>query len=109
MGYMRHHAIVVTGFDIDGTKTARQGAVELAAKFDNPCAISELSEKATNGYRSFLIAPDGSKEGWVESKQGEEFRAAVIEYFQSQDGLYISWCLVQFGDEAGDQKMISAS
>ena len=33
--------------------------------------VSEISPTAINGYVSFFIPPDGSKEGWKESTEGD--------------------------------------
>ena len=57
MGYMRHHAIVVSSAYVN-LNNARSSA----RKFNlNP---SQIIESRVNGYKSFFIPPDGSKEGW---------------------------------------------
>lgn len=63
MGYIRHNAIVVTGGGYPEADEkfykAHKKAKEL---FDS--LVSEVIEGLTNGYKSFFIAPEGSKEGW---------------------------------------------
>ena len=70
MGYMRHHAIVVTTFQPKAAEAARAKAIEL---FEDGL-VSETLESVINGYLTFLIAPDGSKLGWARDKQGDESR-----------------------------------
>lgn len=103
MGYMRHHAIIVTSslpdreMGADYIDLAHAKAVELGM------SVTSVTDEVTNGYRSFLIAPDGSKEGWGESDAGDSRRAAMIEYLDSQrydDGSSpLDWVVVQFGDD----------
>lgn len=97
MGYMRHHAIVVTGYKRETVKTARTVAVEAGL---NP---TPLINSPVNGYVSFFIPPDGSKEGWTDSEMGDARRAALIEYLDTQrfedGGSFLDWVEVQYGDD----------
>ena len=36
-----------------------------------------------NGYTTYVFAPDGSKEGWDSSEQGDNCRNMFIDIFQS--------------------------
>ena len=64
MGYDRHHAIVVTGFDSlyksHDLEIIRQKAIE----FFGPKMVSETLVSPMNSLSSFFVAPDGSKEVW---------------------------------------------
>ncbi|ATN88863.1 hypothetical protein [Acinetobacter baumannii] len=97
MGYMRHHAIVVTSWDQKLLAEAHAKAVELGA------CVSPLVNGHINMYQSFLVAPDGSKEGWDTSDEGDAQRAALVEWLDAQryddDSTCLSWVEVQFGDE----------
>lgn len=104
MGYMRHHAIVVTGQlrDNNGVpfpriEDAHTEAVKLFPK------VPEIAEAEINGYGSFFIPPDGSKEGWAESDEGDERRARFIEWLRSNEyeggGSPFRWVEVQYGDD----------
>ena len=64
MGYMRHHAILVTSWDAKLLASAHAQAVKMFAY------VSPISPAFVNGYQSFFIPPDGSKEGWPESDAG---------------------------------------
>lgn len=102
MGYMRHHAIVVTSWKTELLEQAHAKAVELGM------SVSDVTSEGVNGYRSFLIAPDGSKEGWDKSERGDEQRAALIEWLDDQRyedrSTALDWVVVQFGD--GDQETL---
>lgn len=101
MGYIRHQAIIVTGSDysdiggVHSTALARDKAVEL----DLPC--SEIVQSFANGYTSFLIAPDGSKEGWGMSNEQEGKR---LEWMRWANGCGASfdWACVTFGGDDYD-------
>ena len=101
MGYMRHHAIVVTASDSPAADTALNAAEQKA--LDLGCSVTPIVDGAINGYQSFLVAPDGSKEGWSESSKGDAQRAALIEFmdtFRFEDGSSpLAWVEVQFGDD----------
>lgn len=82
MGYIVHHAIVVTTYD-DQISVLREKAVEIFEAND-PRAdgwiarVSPVVESGVNGYGSFLVAPDGSKSGWGHSDAGDEARDKLV-------------------------------
>lgn len=86
MGYFNHHAIVVIG-----TSTTITSAHDLAKA--TGAQVSELVESAINGYQSFLVAPDGSKEGWEESAAGDERRAKIVDHLRA---VHLLWSEVSF-------------
>ena len=97
MGYMRHHAIVVTSSDESLLREAHREAKEL-------CPLTtEVSDEAMNGYFSFMVPPDGSKEGWEESDEGDAARDALVAWLDAkryEDGsTALDWVEVQFGDD----------
>jgi ABC-type sugar transport system substrate-binding protein len=95
MGYIKHDAIVVTGFDVDRVERARKLAL------DAGLPVSERVSSPINGYESFFIAPDGSKEGWAESSRYEDARASFVESVRSvEPPLYVDWVAVSFGGDA---------
>ena len=97
MGYMRHHAIVVTSWSAESIEKAHSQAAEMFRW------VSPVSPEATNGYRSFFIPPDGSKEGWAESNIGNMQRTAFMDWCDAQayeDGSNnLSFAEVLFGDD----------
>lgn len=98
MGVFAHHAIVVSGCYGEWPEKAHAMAWETFPKGQ----VSLLSPEAVNGYRSFCIFPDGSKEGWCESYEGNAQRDAFIGWLREQayeDGSSpLSWAEVCFGE-----------
>lgn len=96
MGYMRHHAIVVSG-DLRPIEAARVEAEALG------CVVSPVVVSPYNGYCSFFVAPDGSKEGWGESDTGDQQRAAMVTLLRTRFGHdgdeLLDWAEVSFGGD----------
>jgi hypothetical protein len=103
MGYMRHHAIVVTSWNNDEFDKVWAEVSALADERTFGHLVSPVVGPAVNGYRSFLVAPDGSKEGWDTSDEGDAFRDAVCALLDERrynDGsTSIEYVEVQFGDD----------
>lgn len=78
MGYMAHHAIVVTTWKNELIQEAHNRAVSLCMNTSSICQIT------TNGYYSFFIPTDGSKEGWPESDKGDARRAEFKKWCSEQ-------------------------
>ncbi len=96
MGYIVHHAIVVTTYKDRMARHAHAEAELLGL------VVSAIAPSPLNGYSSFCIFPDGSKEGWPESDEGDSQRSRWIEWAKSQafeDGSSaLSWVEVQYGE-----------
>lgn len=99
MGYMRHHAIVVTSWNQEAFMAARAEAKRIfsSAQVTNP------AQTEVNAYWSFMVGPDGSKEGWADSDVGDTRRDKFIEYlvttrYEDGSGL-LDWVEVQYGDD----------
>ena len=108
MGYICHHTIVVTGEDYPHSNLtpltdAYTKAVVLFGKL-----VSNKILGHCNGYTSFFIAPDDSKEGWKESDSGDVKREEFKEFLKSM-GCAPSWVEVTIGDEAGDPNVVDHS
>jgi hypothetical protein len=108
MGYIRHHAIVVTSSDESELAVVHRKAKEIFGD-DFACEVTEMTRPKTNGQCSFLVAPDGSKEGWGTSAMGdadrEEFTSFLDEHNTKGDGC-VDYVLVQFGDDNGEDRII---
>lgn len=106
MGYMRHHAIVVTTTYGD-LEMARAKAVDLG------CSVSPVIASPVNGVASFLVAADGSKDGWPESDDGDRQRVALVDWLRGweyEDGSGpFAWVEVQYGDENRQTRVIDDS
>lgn len=79
MGWMRHHGIVVTSWSEEKLNAAHAKAVEVFG-----VGVTDTTEPVVNGYGSFLVAPDGSKEGWSDSDEGDARRDLFIRWLHSQ-------------------------
>lgn len=101
MGYILHHAIIITSFDEKRIKEAREEAINIG------CTVSEIVKSKINRYCSFFVAPDGSKEGWDHSDEGNSQREKLINYVK-RDGIF-DWVEIQYGDEAGASKITKDS
>ena len=120
MGYMRHHAIIVTGPAtgggvLGGIENVRAKVQEIAgaecanAFCKNPQLVSGVLKSLTNDYATFVVAPDGSKEGWDDSARGDKMRDKVIEYLERlrwEDGsTSFAYVEVQYGDDEHETKV----
>lgn len=104
---MRHHSIVVSSWNAVLIKEAYVKAEEIFPW------VSPISPGTTNGYHSFFIPPDGSKEGWDESVKGDKQRDAFIDWLNGyayEDGSSpFGWVEVQFDDDDLITKVIRDS
>jgi hypothetical protein len=101
MGYIRHHAIAVTSWNDELIKKAHEKATQIFKG-----RTSTIIESDVNGYQSFFIAPDGSKEGWGESDIGDVQRKTFKDWINEQaykDGSNtLSFCEFSYGDDNGE-------
>lgn len=90
MGYIAHHAIIITISDwaLDnphGMKAGPNRADIEAFRESLPEPYRNLLvgpfPSAINSYHTMIFLPDGSKEGWDTSDEGDKIRARVIEFF----------------------------
>jgi len=77
MGYIKQHTIVVTAYD-NGIIKAHEEATRIFGEMCSPIIPSKM-----NGYKSFFIAPDGSKEGWADSNEGDLKRDEFVNWINS--------------------------
>jgi len=103
MGYIRHHAIVVTSWKDSAIEQAHEVATKLFTW------VSPISPPAVNGYRTFFVPPDGSKEGWEDSNKGNDARDALVTYMKSvvyEDGSRpLAWFEAQYGEDDYNTKI----
>lgn len=122
MGYIVHHAIIVSAsYDVrheeglsefDGMHYAELAHLK-AKELCTTCPVTEIVDSPMNGTRSFMVATDGSKEGWGHSDDGDEDRDRFIEWLESiayEDGSSpVSWVEVQYNDDDLDTKVLRNS
>lgn len=106
MGYMRHHAIIVTCWDRDRLEVAQDKGIAVFGRF----GVSDIIESRVNGYCSFLVPPDGSKEGWEDSEHGDNKRAEFVQWLRTDPiGEYFEWAEVMYGDDDGAAAIVNHS
>ena len=110
MGYERNHAIIVSSCVDDDTFALAHAA---ASNIFGARMVSQPVSTIVNEQRSFLIGPDGSKEGWSDSAWGDRKRNEFVAWLESQrykDGSSpLKWVEVQYGDEELDTKIVRDS
>jgi hypothetical protein len=102
MGFHAHKALIVTSYN-DGLILV---AHEKACTLFSVRSVSNLSGGLVNGFRSFSVWPDGSKEGWSESDDFDEMMRTYILWLENQqheDGSNtLDWGLCQFSTDDHD-------
>lgn len=98
MGYINDEAIIVTGHSADALSEPMRRARDLGL------SCTDVAVHNINSGASFLIVPDGSKEGWSDSDRGDERRAAWIKWARETGGF--RWVHVSYDDE-GDCDVVS--
>jgi hypothetical protein len=97
MGYTRHDAIIVTSYRREAIEEAATKAREYGLEVLGP------STQTINGFRTLLVCPDGSIEGWQESDDFDDRRAKYLEYLnnaQHADGSsWLSWVALAYGND----------
>jgi hypothetical protein len=78
MGYIAHDAIIVTSWSEELIAKAHEQAAKLGL------SVSAVAPHYINGGCSFLVAPDGSNEGWAESASFDVLRARFVEWLNAQ-------------------------
>lgn len=121
MGYIMHEAIVVTGDsynwklqeepdcpqDIHNIRKAIYNIYKECDSLEGNISdcVGEICGTGMNGTYAFLIAPDGSKEGWGLSQKGDDAREKAIKYLETtarhDDGSGCDYCYIRYG---GDYK-----
>ncbi len=95
MGYYNHHAVIVIGWNEKQVSAARRRAKKIGL------GVSSIV-KTEFGDSSFLIGPDGSKEGWDDSDRGDERREEFRDYMATlcEDGCCpLRWCEVELPED----------
>lgn len=76
MGHYIHDAIVVSSFSSVFLDQAVTKAAELGLQIIGPNA------PGLNNLQSFLVCPDGSKEGWLDSNVVDKLREEFLEFLR---------------------------
>jgi hypothetical protein len=102
MGYIKHNAIIVTG-DADSASQARNIA-DILGLYASPIMCSQ-----NNGYYSFFIPPDGSKEGWPDSLEHDKLRQRFKEVLKEKIDVFVDWVEVSYGGDTDRPLIVNHS
>lgn len=91
MGIINHNAIIVVG-DVERIDRAYQAARAFEL------IVTSIVDSKTNGYASFMVAPDGSKEGWDTSDRFNDLRDSFINWLEVEGEGWYNWIEVSFGE-----------
>jgi len=97
MGFFNHQAIIVICSNGELAKEVHKKAVEMYPY------TTELLVTKVNAYYSFMLGPDGSKEGWKDSNEGEKLREEFVEYLKHMNIVLnkwgLQWCAINFPED----------
>ena len=100
MGYVSHKAILVTVWNNDVLNHILRYAYE---SFGDRVVGPHFG---INDYKTFVILPTGSKEGWEPAEKDIEEKENFLTYLKSfnyEDGSSpIHWVYVMYGDEGAE-------
>lgn len=93
MGYIRHNAIIATCWQAAAVSRLAEYARSIGAE-------ALVGGEMTNGYVTVCITPDGSKEGWQSSAEGDKRRTKIKQWMRAHESdLFFEWCEVAYGDD----------
>jgi len=120
MGTIQHDAMIVIGSDRSDVNKAHSFAERLFLRDVETSTthyvlpLTAVMYGYCNGYCSFAVLPDGSKEGWAPSTYADEMRAELKDYIEKlnkRSGTFLHVVEVSFGEngEAINGKTVEAA
>lgn len=107
---MTHNAIILTSWKEAAMLEAHEKAKEIFAS--SMARVTNITQSAMNDYMSFMVAPDGSKDGWPDSDRGDECRAQFIAYLRdgyAKRGIWLYWVEVEFYEDMEAPKVLQGT
>jgi len=99
MGVMNHNVVIATTWSADRAKELQKWIDGLS---NHERKLIVRTGSWANGYCTFIVAPDGSKEGWDTSDEGDALRERFIARLSTDnyedDSSPWSWVEVGFGE-----------
>ena len=108
MGTMNHNTVIATTWDNKEIERVRHWIATLNEKNRS---LFLISKRGLNNYRTIVMTPDKSKEGWSESEEGNAIRALFITELKKgdySDGSS-SWQYVEIGYGEYGQKILQGN
>ena len=115
MRNIKHHAIVVTSNEKDKIELVRKKSIEIYEVFmetkNGKALVGQMTIGLINNFYSFMIAPDGSKEGYDTSEDGDIAREKICSFIESLKDINginpVNYIEVCFGSDDGTAKIIN--
>jgi hypothetical protein len=112
---IKHHTIIITSNDKPKLEGLRKRIISLyTEKMEakkGAQLVSPLVDSLINNFSTFFIAPDGSKEGYDASDDGDRIRKMVIELIEDEieddDSNEIRYLEVFYGDDNKEADIIN--
>lgn len=103
MGYIKHNAIIATSWHDESLESFAALAESSGAQVLGP------SDAIMNGFRTVVVCPDGSKEGWEDSDKGDEQREKLVNWLkQPGPADYIEWVEVAYGADDANASVVNS-
>jgi len=106
MGYLRNECIVVSSWDHNSVHKAHSVAAHVFNAKGLGTLVGAIAPHAINGGAAFLIAPDGSKEGWEVSDTAAAARSEFIAALGTLQ--FVEWALILIGGDDGEYKVLAS-
>lgn len=91
MGMITHDAVVFTFGELEPAQRLRDAAIDLGLQ------CTSVVTSRSNGYSSFLVIPDGSKDSWETSDQCDIARRKLLLLAGMHDNC--DWVHVRYSDD----------
>lgn len=99
MGTIQNDAIIVTGYG-EYIKMAHEKAREIFnvpfSDYISKDLVTPLMQHIINQDETFMVIPDGSKEGWDLSEEFDHRRQEFVQYLKKEHAL--DWVSVSYGE-----------
>lgn len=101
MGYTKHDALLITTWDsrVGEIIDAFRGGLEK----DMASLIQGPLPGVANGVFTFVVVPDGSKQGWPTSHNTRALRRALLTVLRLERECFFDAVVVEFGGEFGGE------
>lgn len=99
MGYMAHHAVLVHDWQSGSGNPERVAAFREGLPEEWAALVVGPINTVMNGAKVYAFLPDGSKEWWPASDEGDRLRDAFVALFA---GTYADVAIVRFGGDEPD-------
>lgn len=95
MGTMNHDAVIATTASDEGWEAATRQWLN----GEHGHRFAGSTQAAVNGYRTLVLLPDGSKEGWPDSEEGDALRDEFIDWLRVRRSMvWWDWVEVSLGE-----------